>query len=236
MADLMDEGDVYTDGKLLCIIKPLLGGIMPKFIDQTGKRFGRLVVLKEVGRSPSKKVLWKCLCDCGGETVTTTGNLMIGDTTSCGCYLKERITKHGGWKKSSYNSWRAMMRRCYNPKDKDYVRYGAVGITVCSKWHDYLTFEADMGEPQGKETLDRIDSYGNYEPNNCRWASPTVQARNIKTPKISKTGHIGVIFHNKKYYSCITVKSRKFYSKVFNNIEDAILARKELELKHWNYV
>ena len=206
---------------------------MPKFIDRTGQRFGKLVVVAEAGRDALKKVRWLCICDCGKETAVTAGGLVTGNTTSCGCYLLEKITKHGGWKKSSYNTWRAMMRRCYKPQDKDYPRYGAVGVTVYPAWHDYLCFEQDMGEPAGHETLDRIDPYGNYEPKNCRWADLPTQARNIRVKKNSESGYIGVNRRGNKWEAAITVKKKKFYSKVFCTIEKAAAARKELERLHW---
>ena len=206
---------------------------MGKFIDRTGMRFGRLLVLEEAGRTGLKKVLWKCVCDCGNEVLRTSGDLVTGNSVSCGCYLKEKITKHGGWNKSSYNTWRAMMRRCNNPKDKDYFRYGGLGVKVCPQWHEYTNFAKDMGEPSGAETLDRIDPYGDYELKNCRWASLPTQARNIRVPKDNKSGHIGVHFRNKKWYAEITVGKKKFYSKAYQHIEAAAAARKELERLHW---
>lgn len=205
-----------------------------KFVDRTGRRFGKLVVVEEAGRNANKKVLWRCTCDCGKETVVTSGSLVTGNTNSCGCYLKEKITKHGGWKKSSYNTWRAMMRRCHNPKDKDYKRYGAKGIVVCDRWHEYLNFESDMGEPVGKETMDRIDPTGNYEPKNCRWATPTVQARNVGVRRTTASGYTGVHHRNGKWYGEITVKTKKYYSKACSTVEEAAVARKELEALHWN--
>ena len=206
---------------------------MPKFIDRTGQRFGKLLVVAEAGRDALKKVRWRCMCDCGNETTVTSGGLVTGNTTSCGCYLKEKITKHGGWKKSSYNTWRAMMRRCYNSNDKDYPRWGGRGIIVYAPWHDYAAFAKDVGEPEGTETFDRIDPNGSYVPGNVRWATPTVQARNTRLPKTNKTGSVGVLLHNNRYYAQITVKKKKFYSKVFCTIEDAAIARKELERLHW---
>lgn len=229
----MVVGEVYTDGILRCILKALLfWSLFMKFIDRTGQRFGKLVVVEEAGRDANKKVLWRCVCDCGGETVLPSGSLVTGNTTSCGCVVPN--LKHGGWKKSSYNTWRAMVRRCHNPKDKDYKRYGAKGIVVCNRWQDYLNFELDMGEPIGTATLHRVDPYGNYEPANCEWASPTRQAREIRTPKTSKTGVTGVLLHNGYYYGTITVKKKKYYSKCFATLEEAAAARKELEALHWN--
>jgi hypothetical protein len=206
---------------------------MPKFIDRTGMRFGRLLVVEEAGRNELKKVLWKCVCDCGNIAVRTSGDLATGNSVSCGCYLKEKITKHGGWQKSSYNTWRAMMRRCNNPKDKDYKRYGAVGVKVCPQWHDYLQFERDMGEPSGTETLDRIDPYGDYTLENCRWASLPTQARNVRVRKTNIAGGIGVHLRGKKWYAEITAQKKKFYSKACATVEEAVAARKELERLHW---
>ena len=215
-------------------MEALLGGLMPKFINRTGERFGRLLVLEEAGRNQLKKVLWKCKCDCGNVVVRTSGDLVTGNSISCGCYLKERITKHGGYKKSSYNTWRAMMRRCYKEKDKDYPRYGGQGISVCERWHDYKCFVEDMGEPEGDETLDRVDVYGNYNKDNCRWAGVKVQNRNVRIRKNSKTGVTGVSKTNSgTYMAKVTVKKVSYYSKCYATVEEAAAARKELEVKYW---
>jgi hypothetical protein len=159
------------------------------------------------------------------------GDLTTGNTASCGCVIPN--FKHGGWNKSSYNTWRAMIRRCTNPNDKDYKRYGALGVKVCPQWSDYLQFAKDMGEPSGDETLDRINTYGDYTPENCRWASLPVQARNVRIRANSESGHIGVHMRNKKWYAEITAKKKKFYSKACETIEEAAAARKELERIHW---
>lgn len=228
----MDVGDMYTDHKTSCILQALLlKGLVMKLVDRTGQIFGKLTVFEQAGRDRLKKVLWRCRCECGNETVVVSGSLVTGNTTSCGCVVPN--FKHGGWNKSSYNTWRAMMRRCYNPKDKDYLRWGGRGVTVHAPWHDYATFAKEVGEPSGAETFDRIDTTGNYEPNNVRWTTPTVQARNIRVPKTSKTGVTGVLFHSGYYYAAITVQKKKYYSKVCKSVEEAAVARKELERLHW---
>jgi len=206
---------------------------MPKFIDRSGQRYGRLTALQHMGSNSYAKVVWKCLCDCGKETLVVSGSLASGNTTSCGCYLKERITKHGAWKKSSYNTWRAMLRRCNVPTDKDYPKYGARGIAVCHEWLDYAVFAADMGEPQGTQTLDRIDPYGDYNKSNCRWASITVQNRNLRVRKSSKSGFTGVRFRGTAWYAEITARRKKFYSRACKTLEEAVAERKKLELLHW---
>ena len=86
--------------------------------------------------------------------------------------------KHGYWQTRTYHTWEQMKQRCLNPKATRYPTYGAVGVTVCERWMIFTNFLEDMGErPEGK-TLDRINPYGNYEPDNCRWATYKEQVHN----------------------------------------------------------
>ena len=202
-----------------------------KLVDRTGQIFGRLTVIEQAGRDKLKKVLWRCKCECGQETVVVSGSLVTGNTTSCGCVAPN--FKHGGYGKSSYNTWRAMIRRCTISTDKDYFRYGGKGVSVCASWLKYENFVADMGEPTGDETLDRIDAHGNYTKENCRWAGVKTQNRNVRLRENSKTGHIGVSVVNKKFMAKITVGNKAYYSKVLTTVEEAAAARKELERIHW---
>jgi hypothetical protein len=215
-------------------IKLLLqGGFMStKFIDRSGMRFGKLVAVRRSGTNSYKKVMWECVCDCGNTVHVVSGALASGNTSSCGCVIPN--FKHGGAGKGSYNTWRAMMRRCYKESDKDYFRYGGKGVTVCERWHDYVLFAADMGEPSGAETLDRKDVYGNYTPENCWWALPPMQARNFRLRENSKTGYIGVSQVGPNSWMAKLAKGKKsFYSKCFRTVEEAAAARKELERIHW---
>lgn len=82
---------------------------------------------------------------------------------------------------STYAVWRSMLARCMNPKAKDYPRYGGRGITVCERWRTFENFLADMGERPAGLTLEREDGSRGYEPRNCKWATPTEQARNRRT-------------------------------------------------------
>src|ERR1043166_7168154 len=122
---------------------------MPKFIDLTGKRFGRWLVLERVG----KEFAWRCRCDCGTEKRVLANSLRDGRSTSCGCYANEvsgdRIANfnrsHGWSSRPEYNVWAAMKDRCLNPNTANYANYGGRGITVCERWMTFENFIADMG-------------------------------------------------------------------------------------------
>ena len=95
--------------------------------------------------------------------------------------------KHGLHGTALYWAWCSMMARCYYPRYKGWKNYGGRGITVCKRWHKFENFAADMGSHPGKGwSLDRIDNNGNYEPNNCRWATSLMQGRNTRRNKLTE--------------------------------------------------
>lgn len=162
-------------------------------LDLTGERFGRLVAVefshRHVSPGGSPASMWLCRCDCGKESIHSLGMLRSGQAKSCGCGIRDavirRCTTHGQSKAPEYNVWRAMKRRCYTKNDKNFHLYGGRGIKVCDQWkNDFNRFLDDVGpRPSSHHTLDRIDSSGNYEPSNVRWASRKEQSRNRRCVK-----------------------------------------------------
>ena len=148
-------------------------------LDLSGKRFGKLVAQEWAGNSR-----WRCVCDCGNETLVLTANLNRANTSSCGCVrnmmASKRNTTHGLSNSHVYKTWLSMRRRCRDVKNLSYQDYGAKGINVIDRWFDSVEeFVKDVGHPPTAEhTLDRIDNAKGYEPDNVRWATPTEQARN----------------------------------------------------------
>lgn len=163
---------------------------MGRFHDLTGQRFGRLSVIgraedKATGSKP--KVMWRCRCDCGKETIVWSSSLIQGTTVSCGC----RKTKHGyANKERLYQTWKNMRRRCYDQSNKRYAQYGGRGITICPEWDDYAVFRfwAMSNGYRDDLSIDRIDVDGNYCPENCRWATTTEQMNNMTRNRILSFG------------------------------------------------
>lgn len=153
---------------------------MPKLIDITGQRFGRLIVIERYDKNR-----WKCQCDCGNTTYSNSYQLRKGIAKSCGCYQKETCgnlhRKHGLTKTRLYRIYYKMKERCYRPQNDNYKYYGGLGVTICDEWlNDFQKF-AEWALSHGYSdtlTIDRINPDGNYEPANCRWVTMKEQNNN----------------------------------------------------------
>lgn len=173
--------------------------------NHTGKKFNRLTATKKVG------LYYRCSCDCGGTALVRSDHLYSGHTKSCGCIQRELVQQRetrlaiqqaeraaaraarDPHLSALRNVWQNMIYRCTSTTCPEYIRYGAIGITVCDSWAaSFDAFYADM-RPKYKpgKSIDRRDNSLGYSPQNCRWATPTMQTRNRKNTLYMYSG-VGV--------------------------------------------
>jgi len=151
-----------------------------KALDLKGCVFGKLTVI-ELDKVENYRSSWLCQCSCGNKKSIKLGNLRSGRSRSCGCNTRIATSqrKKGFRGTRQYYVWVEMKQRCHNPNNSNYKHYGKRGIKVCDRWiNSYQNFLEDMGERPKGLTLERVNNDGNYEPNNCKWATCKEQANN----------------------------------------------------------
>ena len=177
-----------------------LGLLYPTLSSNYKKRFG----------------IYKCGF-CGNEFKSIIAGVKSGNTNSCGCYNKikvsESIKKHGMSNTRLYNILKKIKDRVLNPKNKAYQDYGGRGITICDEWkNDFMSFyNWAMSNGYSDElSIDRIDNDGGYSPENCRWTTSIIQNRNKRISKNNTSGYKGVSYYKKtgKYIALIKVNRK----------------------------
>lgn len=149
----------------------------------TGRLFGRLTVDAFAGYQ-NRRASWTVTCICGNSITVLAQSLRSGATRSCGCLFTDIRTEQKNGKhcnsrvSATYRSWNGMKQRCLNPNNDRYKDYGGRGIRVCERWLIYQNFVSDMGERPNGTSIERRDNNGNYEPDNCYWATPAEQYAN----------------------------------------------------------
>ena len=160
---------------------------MGKFIDLTGRRFGRLLVIKRSGSNSRKKAVFLCRCDCGVEKELASDHLKA--VLSCGCLMRETITKHGNHKHPLYRTWAGMLSRCRDTNLPSYINYGGRGIYVEESWLDFKNFFNDVIKiwkehvsiyGRKNTSIDRINNDGHYCKENVRFSTNKIQQRNTR--------------------------------------------------------
>ncbi len=204
--------------------------VMPRIKDITSLKFGRLVAIKRHAKDRHGGVIWKCICKCGNYTYGTCAILMSGHKRSCGCINRENIKQlsklcitHDLSKSDEYHAWQEIKKRIFNKKCKAYKNYGGRGIRMCKRWLKFENFYKDMGsKPSKKHSLDRIDNDGDYEPNNCHWATRHEQANNTRrTIKIKFNGKFKTI---RELAEAIDVSAKSLWQRLDRGmtIQDAL--------------
>ena len=153
-----------------------------------GEKFNKLTVLeldhieqKHYKQNKANIEFYKCKCDCGKIIIVQKAYLKNSHVQSCGCLNLANHTKHNGKGTRLYRIWAGIKNRCNNPNADAYKNYGGRGITICNEWeNDFINFRNWALENGYNDNLsiDRIDVNGNYESNNCKWASEQEQSNN----------------------------------------------------------
>ena len=213
---------------------------MTRFKDRTGKRYGRLLVIELWGRDKNQVFKWRCKCDCGNETIIYGQALHCGATTSCGCYHREFHTTHGDSYTRLYRIHKGMLERCNTHTMHDirkHKNYRDYGIKVCSKWHNYETFKkwALRNGYTDNKTIDRKDVNKDYTPQNCRWVTQVIQARNKRKIANKSSKYLGVSLRKNrktKKWNAHVRHDNTMYSQSFLTEVEAAKARDAYILEH----
>lgn len=213
--------------------------------DYTGQKIGMLTILRRADKNINNKPAWVCQCSCGNIVTLRSGVLKAGQK-SCGCLCRLPSDVNPlflkGHKNRLYNIWSGMNYRCTHPKASHWQNYGGKGIRVCDEWKNNFQAFAEWSIAHGYASnleIDRIDSNGNYCPENCRWIDHKNNSRNRGVKRLNKSGATGVVWRKTRsgdggsWRASIVVDGKNISLGSYANFDDAVAARKEAELKYW---
>lgn len=185
------------------------------------------------------------ICDCGTQKVVHVNTVKRGVSLSCGCLkdaaMSERSKSHGLSGHYLAPTYYSMIKRCYEKTHRGYASYGGRGIEVCDSWlckeYGLKNFISDMGDRPEGCTLDRINTNGNYSPDNCRWADGSDQVFNRRRLSCNTSGTTGVYWSNTQYlwYAHIKKNGKTMRLGQWENYEDAVDARRKAEVEYFGY-
>lgn len=208
--------------------------------DLIGKKFWRLTVQYVYSKKDSDghtRRYCHCKCECGNEKDAKINPIITGRIKSCGCLIRENSSnlcksraKHNLRSHPLYQTWIDMLRRCTDSKRKGYENYGGRGISICEQWMkdptDFINVCLKKGWKKGL-TIDRIDTDGNYEPDNIRFVSRHIQSTNRRVLKNNTSGYTGIYWNNRqqKWFADININRKSKTIGRFTSKKDALDAR-----------
>lgn len=163
---------------------------MRRKTDLEGKRIGRIVVVDYSHINNRSEAVYNLLCDCGKAYKLNRAEIKKLTGVGCkDCYRKslpKLSTTHGASYSKLYRKWLSMIQRCCNPNCRIFKFYGAKGVAICDEWRSSFEKFSEWAKSSGYVdglTIDRIDVFKGYSPDNCRWATNKEQSLNRRNTK-----------------------------------------------------
>jgi hypothetical protein len=212
---------------------------MGKFIDLTGRCYGKLQATEKDGRYNGKEIKWICKCECGNYTSVRGADLRGGKTSSCGCLIKsnayniknnyaECIMKDGKRFKIDLDDYEKIKKYTWHVNSENYIQTTVNNKTI--KLHRFIM------NPNNSEYIDHInhDTLDNRKIN-LRKCSNSENLQNRGTPRNNTSGVKGVIWKKKNqiWEARITCNGKRIHLGCFTDLEEAKKVREKAEIQYF---